>query len=144
VKNKKEQKKDRKYQRPDFLDKLIDQQIYEKWLNRKARGHFNRDKKHDSIQSTCQEYKKAIHEAVYDSNGLDAYTGKDMKWELLATFDRVRIADLPTVDHVRDAKKQPSFKICSWRVNDAKSDLTLDEFVSLCGVIIKFYEKSKN
>jgi hypothetical protein len=46
---------------------------------------------------------------------------------------------LPTVDHL-DHKhtKKPRFQICSWEVNDSKSDLTHDEFIRLCRRITAF------
>lgn len=151
-------KKDRKYQMPSFLNRFkpVNQQVYERWLSRKARTHFNRDKRRSRlIYPTCQEYKRAIHKAVYDSNGRDAYAGKEMRWDLISTFNDTAaqlanreyvagFADLPSVDHDTDAKGQSSFKICAWKVNNAKNDLTLDEFYKLCKDIIRFYGKSKN
>ena len=39
---------------------------------------------------------------------------------------------MPTVDHVGDGLGEAEFKICAWRTNDAKSDLSYPEFIELC------------
>ena len=36
---------------------------------------------------------------------------------------KAMFAYLPTVDHIHDGKGDPEFKICPWKVNDAKNDL---------------------
>ena len=41
------------------------------------------------------------------------------------------LGNLPTIDHVGDGLGPANFKICSWRVNDAKHDLTNDEFLEV-------------
>jgi len=48
---------------------------------------------------------------------------------------------LPTVDHVGDGLGEADFKICAWRTNDAKSDLTHDEFVALCRRVVKHFDR---
>ncbi|MBX2990105.1 MAG: hypothetical protein KF749_02945 [Bacteroidetes bacterium] len=88
-----------------------------------------------------------MHAAVTASNGVDAYTGLPLKWELISRYDndaaqaggrayKKNFGDLPTVDHVDDGMDAPNFRICSWRVNDAKSDLSLAEFVQLCREVL--------
>lgn len=52
-----------------------------------------------------------------------------------------RFANLPTVDHVGDGQGSPDFKICAWKVNDAKSDLTLEEFLALCRNVLQHCRK---
>ncbi|WP_260448061.1 hypothetical protein [Burkholderia stagnalis] len=39
---------------------------------------------------------------------------------------------MPTVDHVEASASAASFKICAWRTNDAKNDLSVDSFLALC------------
>jgi len=51
-----------------------------------------------------------------------------------------KFADLPTVDHVGGGMGPTKFKICSWRVNDSKSDLDLPEFLELCRAVLDFHE----
>jgi hypothetical protein len=41
---------------------------------------------------------------------------------------------LPTVDHVGDGLGEPDFKICGWRTNDAKADLTHRNYCSFARV----------
>lgn len=144
--------KQRKYQKPSFLPEYVSQADYEKWLYGKASAHLRRDKKRGNRISTAEEYRIEIHRAVDECHGHDAYTGKPLRWDLLHTYDneeskkhgrkyKARFADLPTVDHLDDGKGKPSFKICSWKVNDAKNDLTLEEFIELCQSVLSFNQR---
>lgn len=91
----------------------------------------------------------AIHNAVCASGGRDAYTGEELDWKLLSTYDneasrdggrkyKATFALLPTVDHVADGLGPADFKICGWRTNDAKHDLSLEEFLTLCQKVVDF------
>ena len=122
---------------------------YKKWLHRKAEAHVVRDRKRWSIRLSVADYKKAIHAAVLESGRRDAYTGELLNWRLISTYDNAKskrgrtaykksFALLPTVDHAGDAPGDMNFRICSWRTNDSKSDLTLDEFIQLCHNVIRY------
>ena len=141
----------RKYQLPIFLDGIVTQSVYEKWLDRKARSHFNRDKKRGNTSITLELYKVEIHNEVHASNGLDAYTGEHLDWSLISKYNndeskefgreyKKQFALLPTLDHVDDGLGHPNFKICSWRTNDSKNDLSLSEFMELCKKILAYNE----
>lgn len=132
-----------------FLKDVIDKAAYDRWLSRKSRAHLKRDRSRGNSDSTNEHYKIAIHQAVVICNGLDSYTGKPLRWDLLSKYDnaeskssgrayKAKFADLPTVDHVNDGLGKPEFKICSWRVNDAKNDLSLDDFLVLCDSILSY------
>lgn len=93
----------------------------------------------------------AIHAAVADSGGVDAYTGHPLRWDLISTYDNEQskagkraykkaFGDLPSVDHVGDGLGAPDFAICAWRTNDAKNDLPFDEFVTLCRAVIAHHD----
>jgi len=138
-----------KYKCPEFLLHTCKDDQYQKWLHRKAVAHVKRDRSRGIETATISKYKKAIHEAVKASNGYDAYTGKILLWDLLGKYDNEQAKkgrrkykkefwDLPTVDHVDDGENGPDFKICSWQVNDAKSNMSLNEFVSLCKSIVEY------
>lgn len=140
------------YTMPEFLKKHCEPEVYKTWLTRKANTHFKRDKKRWEITATKEDYKQAIHLAVIQSKGLDAYTGKQLKWNLIGEYDndkskeggseyKKRFGELPTVDHVSGKGQKLQFKICSWKVNDAKNNLSYKEFVKLCIEIIEFAEK---
>ena len=140
-----------KYQLPEFLKDIITQKNYEKWLHRKAYAHVRRDRNRENESAIGKEYKIAIHSAVQDSNGLDAYTGEELDWKLISKYDnkqsqnegrkyKKKFALLPSIDHVGDGTGRPEFKICAWRTNSAKSDLSYEEFVELCRKIIKTNE----
>ena len=133
-----------KYQRPDFLKRNVSQKRYERWLGRKASTHVRRDGK----SAKYKEYKDAIHEAVENSNGKDAYTKENLKWRLLGQYNnekankrkrlyKKKFAMLPTVDHAENRKSPADFRICAWRTNDAKSDLLYEDFLELCKKVIK-------
>jgi len=94
----------------------------------------------------------AIHQAVLESRGCDAYTGTPLAWELISKYEneasrrgkreyKGQFAFLPTVDHVRDGQGAPEFRICSWRTNDAKSDLCEADFVELCRAVIQHHDR---
>lgn len=137
----------RKYQLPGFLEGVITQGHYERWLHRKAMAHIKRDRKRGKEEATNEEYKLAIHRAVEESKGKDAYTDEPLDWTLLSMYDNVeskahkaqykkKFALLPSVDHVGDQTGPTEFKICGWRTNDAKNDLSYPEFVHLCRKVI--------
>lgn len=134
-----------KYQLPHFLRKKgINRETYKKWLERKARSLFLRDKKYfekrgEIFKWKLQDYKEAIHKAVCESNGKCFYTGEDLAWEQILKFDgKQKIHNLPTIDHLNGKKidNKLNFVITSWKVNDMKNDLSLEEFIELCEKII--------
>ena len=138
----------KKYSLPQFLTGIILEQDYEKWLYRKTNSHFKRDRNRGNEESTRESYRLAIHNAVVNSNGLDAYTGEKLNWSLLSQYNndesktggrkyKQGFALLPTLEHIGDGTGQANFLICSWRTNDAKNDLNLEEFHELCARVLK-------
>jgi hypothetical protein len=106
-------------------------------------AHIKRDRKRGHEEATNEKYKLAIHQAVEESEGKDAYTEEPLDWTLLSKYDnneskagraqyKKRFALLPSVDHVGPTE----FRICGWRTNDAKNDLSYQEFVDLCRKVI--------
>jgi hypothetical protein len=117
-------------------------------LHWKAVAHVRRDKKRGNRVATVPLYKKAIHEAVCKGGTRDAYTGRSLDWSLIRTYNndeskkgrreyKKRFADLPTVDHEGDGTGHPQFQICSWRTNDCKNDLTVEELKIFCQQFLK-------
>jgi hypothetical protein len=136
---------------PTFLEGVISQAHYERWLHRKAMAHVKRDRSRGDLDATNEKYKMAIHRAVEESQGKDAYTDEPLDWTLVSTYDneesrahkgqyKRRFALLPSVDHVSDGRST-TFKICAWRTNDAKNDLSYEDFVNLCGKVIEAANK---
>ncbi len=132
---------------PRFLAEVISAEVYEGWLARKAAAHVKRDRKRLQIGVTQSLYKEAIHWAVVLSDGRDAYTGEDLHWKLISTYRneeskagrhgyKTGFALLPTVDHVSAGATEASFKICAWRTNDAKNDLSHPAFIELCKMVL--------
>ena len=141
-----------KYSLPPFLAKKITKEVYKKWLQRKAAAHFRKDTRRGFKNISVTKYKELIHQAILESKGKDAYTGEDLNWKLISKYDNKKAKNLggkykkkfyylPTVDHETPNKKNPSFKICSWKINDIKNDLTLEELLIECKKLIK-YNKS--
>lgn len=139
-----------KYALPSFLVAVVSQQIYERWLRRKAQSHVRRDRKRGNETAIGESYRKAIHTAVIESAGLDAYTGEALDWSLISQYDNEEskkngrhykrgFAFLPTVDHVGDGTGPANFKICGWRTNDAKNDIELSEFLLVCEAVLKHH-----
>jgi hypothetical protein len=133
----------RKHTMPAFLSESVSAEAYERWLTRKAAAHVKRDRKRSHSGVTQSLYKEAIHAAVVLSNGKDAYTGEALDWHLISKYDNEEskngrhsyksgFALLPTVDHVSAGATEASFRICSWRANDAKNDLSVEDFLNLC------------
>ena len=145
--------KPRKYRLPDFLSsETLTQVGYERWLHGRAVAHVKRDKKRGNTGATNELYKMAIHNAVIDSGGLDWYSGECVDWSLVGRYRneeskakgrhyKATLALMPTVDHVGDGLGEADSKISTWRTNDAKSDLTHEEFVALCRLVVAHFEK---
>jgi hypothetical protein len=144
----------KKYALPIFLRGNATQANYLRWLGRKSITHVRRDRERGNLTAINEAYKVAIHGAVVASNGRDHYTGEMLDWSLLGRYNndeskekrrryKASFALLPTVDHVGDGLGPADFKICGWRTNDAKHDLTHDEFVALCRRVIAHFDARK-
>ena len=133
-----------KYELPPFLENtVVTRRVYVRWLHRKAQAHARRDSKRwgRTIRVSC--YKRAIHRAVLQSKGRDFYTHEELDWSLVSKYDnresqsqgakyKKRFALLPTVDHADPESKKADFRICGWRTNDCKNDLTMAELRTFC------------
>lgn len=138
------------YDLPSFLKRKVTAEAYARWLQRRAQAHVRRDRGRGNTVPTVSSYKRAIHEAVLACQGRDAYTGQSLDWSLISKYDnklseqhgrdyKKSLAALPTVDHVDEGRGQPRLVISSWRTNDAKHDLTLEEFLTLCAAVLKHH-----
>lgn len=136
-----------KYQRPGFLPSEVNQQVYERWLRGRSAAHFRRDRRRGNSTSTGEEYRLAIHRAVLESNGTDFFTGEQLNWSLIGRYRNAEskalrrqyktgFSLLPTVDHVGDGSGPADFKVCAWRTNEPKSDLSADEFLERCRRVV--------
>jgi hypothetical protein len=145
--------KSRKYGRPDFLSTKLTQASYEKWLNGRAAAHVKRDRVRGNTTASNEDYKIAIHDAVLHSGGHDHYTGELLDWSLVGRYNnaeskangrryKAALALLPSIDHVGDGLGEADFRLCAWRTNDAKNDLTHDEFVALCRRVVTYHDRS--
>lgn len=137
----------RKHALPVFLKGRVTAEAYERWLMRKAAAHVKRDRKRHLTGITGAGYRDAVHEAVVQSGGRDAYTGEALDWHLISQYDndesksgrhhyKAGFALLPTVDHIEAASAAAAFCICAWRTNDAKNDLSIEAFLELCSRVL--------
>lgn len=137
-----------KYALPESLKGKTTPEAYKRWLYRKAQAHVGRDREYGNADAIGDLYRAAIHAAVIEGGDLDAYTGEPLDWSLISKWDnekakegkrdyRRKFAMMPTIDHVGDRRGKPVFKICSYRTNDAKSDMNLSEFKALCRKVLK-------
>lgn len=140
----------KKYALPAFLVGIVDQMGYQRWLEHKAQAHVRRDRKRGNAVAIGEAYRVAIHAAVTAGGGRDADTGEALDWTLLSRYDNADSAEggrtykhgfvrLPTVDHVGDGLGPADFKICGWRVNDAKHDLDIPAFLSVCRAVLEHH-----
>ena len=141
----------KRYALPECLAGKMTEMAYERWLRRKAAGCLKRDRQRCAWPITGEAYRLQIHEAVKRSGAVDHYTGEELRWDLLSRYSneesksgrskyKAQFALLPTVDHVPGADGRYDFVICAWRTNDAKNDLTHDEFIELCRRVIAHHE----
>lgn len=143
-----------RYPVPAALD--IEHKTYLRWLRRKAAAHLKRDRKRFPDKGlTGEQYRHEIHKAVCDHGTHDFYTGEELNWSLISTWDgptaklgrtayKLGFALLPTVDHVFEPDGSWRFVICAWRTNDAKNDLSHAEFVALCQRVVAHHRQSPN
>ncbi|MCP9828780.1 hypothetical protein KBZ19_09810 [Synechococcus sp. L2F] len=80
-------------------------------------------------------------------NGRDHWTGEPLRWDLLGNYDsdesgrqgasykRAR-AMQPTIDH-RNSEPICDFVICSWRTNDAKHDMSIEELKEFSRLVLE-------
>jgi hypothetical protein len=133
---------------PQFLVNRVDPLVYERWLARKAAAHLKRDRKRGYEGISGSQYRNEIHKAVLESGGRDYYTGEELDWTLLSKYNneesnegrhayKAGFALLPTVDHIESARMNSGFRICGWRTNDAKHDLSHHEFIELCKLVVQ-------
>lgn len=77
----------KKYPLPYFLSGHVSQEVYERWLRRKAQTHVKRDRRRGNQTAIGEAYRIAIHAAVIESDGYDSYTGEKLDWSLLSQYD---------------------------------------------------------
>jgi hypothetical protein len=139
-----------KYALPTFLVNIADQATYQRWLFRRAQAHVKRDRKRGNTTAIGEAYRVAIHTAVTASNGRDAYTGEMLDWARLSHYSNLDsieggraykhgFAKLPTIDHVGDGLGAADFKICGWRINDAKHNLDVPAFLNVCKAVLEHH-----
>ncbi len=141
-------KKDQKkyYDLPGFLEKeKISVDTYNKWLHGRAESHLRRDRKKASKSSinfkhTVKDYRDSIHDAVMSSKGYDFYTGEYLEWKKLGKdLKKKKHSNYPTVDHF-DGYEKANFRICSWKINDMKNDMSFNDFIEACRQVLKHSE----
>jgi hypothetical protein len=140
---------------PECLKGLCSHEAYFRWLGNRAQAHVRRDKKRHLAGCNAASYRLRIHEAVVAGGSHDYYTGLPLDWSLISTFNNKqaeeggsvylrKFANMPTVDHEFETDgKQFRFVICAWRVNDAKTHLTEQEFCELCTQVLEHRARKK-
>ena len=134
----------------------IEQKKFNAWVVKKAASLWKRDKsKLSKIDDTKKindgekraEYRDAIYKAIAAMEvNKCPYTGDKLEWEKIGTWKnddakaegkdfKKKFALMPTIDH-KNAEPKPDFVICSWIANDAKNDLTQEDFIKLCKSVL--------
>jgi hypothetical protein len=132
-----------KYELPECLKRLrVDEAAFTRWLHRKAMAHVRRDRQRGRQDVAVGRYKEQIFRAVEEAGGHDFYTGKPLDWNLISKWDnddasakgaeyKREFWNLPTVDHENPRNPASPLRLCSWQVNDAKNDQTVEELLKL-------------
>ena len=139
-----------KHTLPPFLGAKVTLEKYRGWLAAKAAAHARRDQRRFPAWVSSAKYRDAIHAAVLASHGKDAYTGEELQWELIGTYNNAEsqlgkhkykagFALLPTLDHVVADDPAAGFCICAWRTNDSKHDLNTEAFVDVCKKVLEHH-----
>ena len=119
---------------------------YSDLIRKKAEAVTRRDKRRGG-KCSIKEAIEAIHQAFHRCNGFDPYDGSKLDPELLGTYSNEQskergaaykreMAMLPTIDHVT-AEPVPDFEIVSWQTNDAKGDMSPEEFIAYCRRVVE-------
>ena len=145
-----------KYNLPEYLQGLIPQEIYRRWLCARGAALVARDRRkkrpYANITDGGQVYAEHIHAAVCAGASEDPFTGRPLAWELIGTYDDFsseaggvaflkKFALLPTVDHIDPSSDTLAFEICSYEINKCKYSLGPAEFVAQCKRIVEFRGK---
>jgi hypothetical protein len=137
---------------PDFiLAAGVEHGRFTRWLNGRVREHRERDRKREGKTGKMPPkpavYREIILNAVIRCGGRDEYTGERLDWEKIGTWNNSEaqkrgapykrlFRHMPTVDHAHEEDGLPrsldDIRICSWEINDAKGDLSLEQFEALC------------
>lgn len=136
---------------PAWLTREVNEDLVRKWISRKAAAHVRRDRLR-GLEETKVNYTKMIYDAVVASEGRDFYTGEELAWGMIGSYDNVKSAQgrgeykkehdlLPTVDHVMTNKQVVKFVICGWRTNDAKGSMSHDELLVFCRMVLDHHER---
>ena len=132
----------------DHTDITISFEEFYDWVMKKGYSLYQRDlnrtKGKSKFTYTYTDYRKEICKAIQDAPNAceDYYTGEKLNWNLIGQYNnseakqggktyKRKFALMPTVDHI-NAEAKPEFVICSWRMNDAKNDLSECGFMKLC------------
>jgi hypothetical protein len=138
----------KEFELPAFLKGVCEEEVYVRWLRRKAQAHVKRDRKRfEHTSCTGANYRRMIHRAVKDGGDRDYYTGLPLDWTRISLYDNDEakqgrseylreFGNLPTVDHVSRSDGSLGFVICSWRVNDCKSHLSERDFWEMCEQVL--------
>ena len=139
-----------KHTLPPFLETKVTLEKYRGWLAAKAAAHARRDQGRFASWVSGANYRDAFHAAVLASNGKDAYTGEELQWEMIGTYNNAEsqlgkhqykagFALLPTLDHVVADDPAAGFCICAWRTNYSKHDLNTVAVVDLCKKVLEHH-----
>ena len=158
-------KKEEAWRKVSDWEEKIEQKDFYKWVDRKAASLWKRDKA--KLQARGEggsfndnkkrsEYQDAVCTAILAMSANECpCTGKKLSWAQIGTWKnevaksegkefKKKFALLPTVDH-RNSAPEADFVICSREANDAKNDLPLESFITLCENVLKHngYKVSK-
>jgi hypothetical protein len=142
---------------PIFADQCT-QEDYNKTLTKRSKTLFKRDKKKKMpwvSTSSAAIYRAKMHEAFSNAGLNDPYTGDKIGYNLIGKWDPnlayfgkdkylKQFATLPSVDHKDPNSQTLEFEICTWQVNQCKSDFNPEEFIVFCNKVLQNNTFTKN
>ena len=139
-----------------------DRAVFIEWACERHIRLRQRDKRWiDRTQSNqdlpdCEKYFTAVCKAIKSCEGKDYYTGKPLNWQITLEpkkespdrekqgVETAERQERVTFDHLNGRNLEDlQFALCAGKTNDAKNDLTEDEFLALCEAVYN-YKKSKS
>ena len=132
------------YQTPEFFKPVeaASGRTYRQWLTSRAKACQSHDRNGQKCVHEPEYYRRAIHNAMKRSGGLDEYNGKPIDWmlafqnrnEKAGSKSRRKFAAAPSIDHVTGGGNDVA--ICRDDTNSAKGCMTENGFYEFCASIV--------
>ena len=125
---------------------------YKRWLNKMANRVVKHKRKYGESHNVKQTMD-SIHQAMQLSDGIDPYDGTMMKSELIDTYmmkgctldanSKKEFFRMPTIKY-QSIEQSCVFEIMSMQTNEAKGEMSHEEYLNHCRAVVNHYRVEKN